>query len=138
MNDNFIDSIAAFKKMGIENSSATRDEKEWEKSRIDCLSSFIKLMQVHPEQQMTVMGLTIEQIRTIKRIAEQCSVEKVVLFPYPDGQNIVPLVRVYGGDKEKFFGYFGWSAMGTNSPAEVASQCDNLIKEYGITLYENV
>lgn len=137
MNDNFIDSIAAFKKLGIENSGTPRDVKEWEKSRVDCLSSVLKLMQVHPEQNMTVMGLTLEQIKIIKSAAEQYSVEKVVLFPYSDGQSVIPLVRVYGGDKEKFFGYLGWSTMGTNSPAEVASECDSLIKEYGITLYEN-
>ena len=55
MNDNFIDSIAAFQKLGIENSRATRDAKEWEKSRVDCLSSVLKLMQMHPEQTVTVM-----------------------------------------------------------------------------------
>ena len=138
MNDNFIDSIAAFKKFSIENSGATRDEKEWEKSRVDCLSSVLKLMQVHPEQNMTVMGLTLEQISAIKRTAEQYSVEKVVLFPYSDGLRVIPLVRVYGGDKESFFRHLGWSSMGTNSPAEVTSAFDSLIKEYGITLYENI
>lgn len=138
MNDNFIDSVATFKKLGIESSGATRDEKEWEKSRVDCLSSVLKLMQVHPEPNVTVMGLTLEQVRTIKKAAEQYSVEKVVLFPYSDGQRVIPLVRVYGGDKERFFGHLGWNTMRTNFPAEVASECDNLIKEYGITLYENI
>jgi hypothetical protein len=138
MNDNFIDSIAAFQKLGIENSRATRDAKEWEKSRVDCLSSVLKLMQMHPEQNVTVMGLTLEQIRTIKKAAEQYSVEKVVLFPYSDGQKVIPFVRVYGGDKEKFFGHLGWSTMRINSPTEGVSECDSLIKEYGITLYENI
>jgi hypothetical protein len=137
MNDNFIDSIAAFQKLGIESSRATRDAKEWEKSRVDCLSSVLKLMQVHPEQNVTVMGLTFEQVRTIKKAAEQYSVEKVVLFPYSDGQKVIPLVCVYGGDKEKFFGHLGWSTMRTNSPVEIASEYNSLIKEYGIIVYEN-
>ena len=95
-------------------------------------------MQVHPEQNMTVMGLTLEQISAIKRAAEQYSVEKVVLFPYLDGQRAIPLMHVYGGDKEGLFRHLGWSSMGTNSPAEVTSEFDSLIKEYGITLYENI
>lgn len=138
MNDNFIDSIAAFRKFGIESSGATREEKELEKSRVDGLSSVLKVMQGHPEQNVTVMGLTLEQIRIIKRVAEQYSVEKVVLFPWSDGQKVIPCVRVYGGDKEKFFEHLEWSTMRTNSPAEFVSKCDSLIDEYGIILYENI
>ena len=136
MNDNFIDSIAAFRKFGIESSSATRDEKEWRKSEIECISSVLKLMNVHPEQNVTVMGLGIEQIRTIKKIAEQCSVEKVVIFPYPNGQNILPLIRVYGGDKNSFFSHNGWSPLQPDTTLEFRSALDSLEKEYGIILYE--
>ncbi len=138
MTNNFIDSIAAFRKFGIENSGATKEEKEWEKFKVDCLSSVLKQMQGHPEQNVTVMGLTLGQVRTIKRAAEQYSVEKVVLFPGSDGQKVIPYVRVYGGDKEKFFGHLGWSTMTTNSPSEFVSKCDSLIDEYGIILYENI
>lgn len=138
MNDNFIDSIAAFKKLEIENSGATRDAKEWEKSRVDCLSSVLKLTPVPPEQNITVMGLTLEQIKTIKMAAEQYSVKKVVLFPYLKGQRVIPLMHVYGGAREKFFRHLGWSTIRNNFPAEVASECDRLIKEYGIILYENI
>lgn len=136
MNDNFIDSIAALRKLGIENSGRTREEKEWEKSGVDCLASILKLLQVHPKQNMNVMGLDIEFISKIKKIAEQCSVEKVILFPYSDGQNIDPLVRVYGGNKEYFFQCLGWSTVNSNTPLEFESVCDSLIKEYGIVLYE--
>lgn len=40
MNDNFIDSIAAWGKFGVENSGRSRDEKEWAKSGVDCSYTF--------------------------------------------------------------------------------------------------
>lgn len=136
MNSQFIDSIAAFSKFGIENSSFPRDDKEWAKSGIDCLSSVLKLMQTYPEQNKTLM-MSIDQISKIKRIARQCSVEKVVLFPYPNGRNILPLIRVYGGDKESFFSQNGWMSLRSDDSLEFVSVFDSLEKEYGVILYEN-
>lgn len=138
MNDKFIDSIATLGKFGIENSRYTRDEKEWAKSGVDCLSSVMKLMQTHPNQDIFVMGLSLEQIRTIKQVAEQCNIEKVVLFPYPNGRNIVPLVRVYGVDNERFFRSLGWTRLQSNTQLGFSSECDGLEKEYGIVLYESI
>ena len=139
MNDKLIDSIAALKKFGIENSGHTREEKEWAKSGVDCLSSVLKLMQqAYPNQNLSVMGLDIEQIRAVKQVAKQYAIEKVILFPCPNGQNIIPLIRVYGGDKEKFLQSFGWNSLQSNYQMEFSSMCDSLEKEYGITLYENI
>lgn len=58
-------------KFGVENSGRSRDEKEWTKSGVDCLSSILKLIQKSATPTMSVMGLDIEQIRNIKQIAEQ-------------------------------------------------------------------
>lgn len=138
MNDKFIDAIAALKKFGIENSGYTRDEKEWAKSGVECLSSVLKLMPTHSNNNMSVMGLSIEQVKKVKQVAEQCGIEKVVLFPFPNGQNIVQLVRVYGGDKERFFRSFGWNNIHSNTQMEFLSDCDGLEKEYGIILYESI
>lgn len=140
MNDNFIDSIAAWGKFGVENSGRSRDEKEWAKSGIDCLSSILKLIQKSATPTMSVMGLDIEQIRNIKQIVEQYAIEKVVLFPYPDGQNIIPLINVYGGDREGFFQYFGLNHIHSNphTQTELWSNFNILEKEYGIILYENI
>lgn len=89
---------------------------------------------------VSVMGLDIEQIRNIKQIAEQYAIEKVVLFPYPDGQNIISLIRVYGGDREGFFQFFGWNHIHSNprTQTELWSNFNILEKEYGIILYENI
>lgn len=46
--ENFIDSIAAFEKLGIESSWQTRDEKELAKTRVDYLSSVLKAFQPFP------------------------------------------------------------------------------------------
>lgn len=140
MNDNFIDSIAVWGKFGVENSGRSRDEKEWAKSGVDCLSSILKLIPKSLTPTMSVMGLDIEQIRSIKQIAEQYAIEKVVLFPYLDGQNIIPLIRVYGGDRERFFQFFGWNHIHSEPPAQIESwsNIDILEKEYGVILYENI
>ena len=140
MNDNFIDSIAAWGKFEVENSGRSRDEKEWVKSGVDCVSSILKLMQKSATPTMSVMGLDIEQIRIIKQIAEQYAIEKVVLFPYPDGQNIVPLIYAHGGNREGFFQFFGWNHIHSNphTQNELWSNFNILEKEYGIILYENI
>lgn len=138
MNNQFLDSIAAFGKFGIENSGRTRDEKEWAKSGVDCLSSVLKLMQAPPKQNILVMGLSLEQIRVVKQVAAQCAIEKAMLFPYPNGENIVPLIRVYGGDKEKFFQSLGWTRLQSNTQLGFSLECDGLEKEYGIVLYESI
>lgn len=138
MNNQFLDSIAAFGKFGIENSGCTRDEKEWAKSGVDCLSSILKLMQAPPKQNMLVMGLSFEQIKAIKQVAAQYSIEKAVLFPYPNGQNIVPLIRVYGGDNDSFFQTLGWTRLQSNAQLGFSLECDSLEKEYGIIIYESI
>ncbi len=140
MNENVIDSIVAWGKFGVENSGRSKDEKEWVKSGVDCLSSILKLMQESATPTMSVMGLDIEQIRSIKQIAKRYATEKVVLFPYPDGQTIIPLIRAYGGDREGFFQYFGWNRIYTNprTQIELESNFNILEKEYGIILYENI
>ncbi len=136
MNQNYIDSIAALSKFRIENSNLTRDNKEWIKSGVDCLSSVFKLIQTYPEQNKFMM-IDIDQISKIKRIAKQCSVEKVVLFPYPNEQNILPLIRAYGGDKSRFFSQNGWMTLQSVANLEFNSALDSLEKEYGVILYEN-
>lgn len=136
MNENFVDAIAALRKFGIESSGCTRDEKEWAKSGVDCISSALKSMLPQPKQNITVMGVDIEQIRTIKNIAEQYGIGKVVLFPCVVNQNIVSLIRAYGGNKEEFFHYLGLPQVDSSTYSNHATEYDILEKEYGVILYE--
>lgn len=134
--DNFIDSVSAFEKLGIESSWQTRDDKELAKARVDCLASILKGIRPFPGQELNI---NIEWIRQIKKFALQYSVEKVVLFPYPVGyQQLAQFIRVYGGKKDKF-----WEAIGAgplisnNVTQEIRTNIDQWINEYGVILYES-
>ena len=71
-------------------------------------------------------------------MAAQYNVTKVALFPCLDNQNIVPLIRVYGEDREKFFHRLGLTPVNPNTYSNYASEYDVLEKEYGVILYENL
>lgn len=138
MNDNYIDFIADLRKINIENSWLTRDEKEQAKTGIDCISDLLKLIQTQPKQNITVMGISMEEIRKIKIIAKQCSVEKVVLFPYPNGQNVLPFIHVYGGNKELFWRYNGYTQSQLETSSNQYPSFEKIEEAYGVILYESI
>lgn len=135
---NFIDSVAAFGKLGIEKSNLSRDDKEYAKSGVDCLSSLLKQLEPRQRVDLSVMGMNLERVRDIKVSARQYSVEKVVLFPYPNGYGVIPLIRVYGGDVKAFFCSIGVSPLEMNISVEEGEKIHDIEKEYGIILYVNV
>lgn len=137
--DNFIDSITAFGKLKIETSGLSRNDKELAKERLDCTKSVLKVMSQFIEQNSRPLIIDYQWINQVKKIAVQHSVEKVVFFPYPLGdQRIAYLIRVYGGDKTGFFEALGWKPLTDNSvtPKE-QDNVTQLENKYGIILYEN-
>ena len=136
MNDHSIDTIASLGKLEVEGSNRDRDEKERIKTKIDCLSSLIKQMQTHPGQNATFMGVPIARIQEVKKIARLCSVNKVELFPFPNGDTVIPLITVQGGDKELFFRLLGSNTIDPNQSSKFASEFDSLREKYGVILYE--
>lgn len=133
--EKFIDSIAAFEKLGIESSWQTRDEKELAKTRVDYLSSVLKAFQPFPVGTPNALSINIEGVRQIKAIASHYSVEKVVLFPYFANHSMIPIMRVYGGDKNKFCEETGQRPLTANTEEYAnMAQCE---KKYGIILYES-
>lgn len=138
MNDNYIDFIADLRKINIENSRFTRDEKEWAKIGVDCMSDLLKMIQTQPKQNITVMGISMEEIRKIKIIAKQCSVEKVVLFPYPNGRNVLPLIHVYGGNKELFWKNNGYLQSQLETSSNQYQSFEKFEEAYGVILYESI
>lgn len=138
---NCIDTIAALGKFGIDNSLRTRDDKEWAKSGIDCLSAILKQMQSFSQQgqNLTIMGMEIEKIPQIKEFAHQYSVEKVVLFPCPINNQIIPYLHVYGGDSKSFFAAMGLECSSSSpyiTPNDNANM-SSLESKYGVILYES-
>lgn len=137
--DNFIDSITAFGKLKIEISGLSRNNKELAKERLDCTKYTLKAISQLIEQNPRTLNMNYKWIRKVKEIAVQYSVEKVVIFPYPLGnQGIAHLIRAYGGDKTGFFEALGWKSLANNSvtPKEQDSMTQ-LENEYGIILYES-
>lgn len=130
----FIDSLADLRKVGIETSGLSRDDKEMAKAGVDCLASALKAVSPFPEQNRNTLNINFEWIRLIKETASRCSAEKVVLFPYFVNQNLIPVMRVYGGDKNRFCEETGQRPLTTNT-----AECVDMAqweKEYGILLYE--
>lgn len=105
---------------------------------IDLIAIFDKEKSAYPERNEKLADLELMQIRKIKQIAAQYSIERVVLFPYFDGLNIKSIIRVYGGDKENFFQNMEWSIMPLNSGKGALSELDRMEREYGIILYESM
>lgn len=137
--NNFIDTIATFSKAGIENSNRTREDKEWRKLGADFLSAMLKQTQPLSQQypHLAVMGIGIEQIPRIKDFACQFHVDKIVIFPCSVNNQVIPIVRIYGGDRQSFVEAMGWKVLGSNAMPEEKIDWNELENEYGIILYEN-
>ena len=136
--ENFIDSVAAFSKLGIEMSGRSPDNRKFAETQVDCLSSLLKLIQPYPKQNLTIQGINFEWVRNIKQIAQQYFVDRVIIFPYPiDQQNIVTLMRVYGTETTEFLCAIGFSHIDRNSiTAEENAALTQWENEYGVILYE--
>ena len=133
----FIDSIADLRKLGIETSGLSRDDRELAKAKIDCFASILKVVQPFPEQNLNTININIEWVRHIKTIARKYFVDKVVLFPYPVNQNLIYHLRVYGGEKANFFEAIGLRALiASNNASEEYANMDQWEKEYGMILYD--
>ena len=134
----FIDSIADLRKLGIEASGLSRDDRELAKAKVDCFASILKVVQPFPEQNLNTININIGWVRHIKTIARKYFVDKVVLFPYPVNQNLIYYLRVYGGEKANFFEAIGLrSLIASNNASEEYENMDQWEKEYGMILYES-
>lgn len=133
--DNFVDLVATFEKCGIEASGQLRDNKELAKARVDYLSSLLKAIQPSPIENTSNLSISFEGVRQFKAIASHCSVKKVVLFPYFVNQYMIPVMRVYGGDINKYCEETGQIPLTANT--EESANIDQWEKEYGIILYES-
>lgn len=138
--NDYIDTVAALTKLGIEMKSQPRDTTELAKAKIDYLSELLKWIQPIPKQPKNNTASNFEWVRQLKITAKKYSVDKVILFPYLDeNQNLVPFLRAYGGETAKFFGEIGLSSsrIGGKITAEGNAILTQWEREYGIILYEN-
>lgn len=134
-NNNYVEPIAVASKMIIEISSLSRDEKEWMKLGVDELAAGIRSLLSSQQTDLSVMGLSLDAIIKIKSVARKCSLDQVMIFPYPVSGKIMPYLCMYGGDRETFCQELGLSLWSQHAVQVCNKQIEELIKAYGVILY---
>ena len=116
--NNLIDMTANIAKLAIENSDNSTINKEFAKIGVDGIKEFLK--SVHPHQQRSnIVGLSLANIQEIKFYAEKCDLDRVVHFPIQlQNGNFTFLMRMYGGDIQKFASSLGMSLIHPTSDGE--------------------
>lgn len=134
--NNPVDAIAAAKKLEIEYSCLTRDEKDIAKAEVDAATEIAKLLVPYSGNKPSAFGMDLSAIARIKECAEQCGVDKVTLIPLPKSiNNGTTLIRCYGGSYKTFFARLDMN----ETPSGFSDERD-LISEYekyfGVIVYE--
>lgn len=96
-----IDFIALSAKLGIESTSMNWWGKQGLNALIDCEAANAK-RQLVQQQNFTVMGLSLDAVKSIKIAAQKHGLERVVLFPCPVNGIIIPCFKMEGGDIAAF------------------------------------
>ncbi len=135
MNYSTIDLIALSGKVGIESTSMNRLAKEGLKTLIDCEASNVK-KQLFLQQNFTVMGLPLNGVNIIKSAAQQCDLDKVVLFPCSINGTVIPCFKMYGKDIATFCQIIGLPLLKKSDVDVNEGELESLIKEYGVILYQ--
>lgn len=135
MNYSTIDLITLSGKLGIEATSMNRFAKEGLKALIDCEASNTK-NQLYLQQNFTVMGLPLNCINIIKSAAQQCGLDKVVLFPCPVNGTIIPCFKMNGGDIVGFCQMIGQPILKKSDVDVNEDEMESIINEYGVILYQ--
>ena len=131
-----IDAIGLFGKVAIENSKMNRDEKEWAKLGVEGLQAVLKSLQSSNTINLSVLGISIEDIRRIKTVARRCLLKRVVLFPCCINGNNYTLFRIYGGDLKSFCDDVGFCQIKQSISECGETMITELINDYGIIVYE--
>ena len=131
-----IDALAFAGKLTVEKSSLNRDNKEWVKLGIEGAQAFLKAMQPPQASNMSVMGLTLEQIAQIKDAAKCFGLKRVVLFPGIVNGCIYPYFRMYEGNIDAFCKQMGIIRMPNTIQGADESKVEEHIRRYGVIVFE--
>ena len=136
MNSTPLIEVAAFAgKVAVENSKMSPIKKEFAKLGIDEIKEFLKTIVPH-QQPSNIVGLSLQDVQTIKYYAEKCGLEKVVHFPIqlPNG-DFTSLMRMYGGDIQQFSSQLGISLIypANNDENERVNFWE---KNFGVIIYQ--
>lgn len=136
MNNSTINLMALGGKLVVESTSWNRLQKEGLKASIDVLVEAMKSTRVTEENEFSVMGLSIYQIRFVKEAAKLYGLDRVIIFPCPINSVLTPCLNMEGGDITGFQKMLGVSPLKRESITTSESNLPALIEQYGIILYQ--
>ena len=136
MNNSTINLMALGGKLVVESTSWNRLQKEGLKASIDVLAEVMKSTRVTEENEFSVMGLSIYQIRFVKEAAKLYGLDRVIIFPFPVNSVLTPCLNMEGGDITGFQKMLGVSPLKRESITTSESNLPALIEQYGIILYQ--
>lgn len=131
-----IDTLAFAGKLAVENSKLNRNSKEWAKLGIEGAQILLKSMPPLHTSDMSVMGFTLDEIARIKETARCYGLKRVVLFPCNVNGRVHSFFRMYEGNIEAFCVKLGITRFSDSISASEEALIDELIKTYGIIVYE--
>lgn len=135
MNNSAINLMALGGKLVVESTSWNRLQEEGLKASIDVLAEVMKSTRVTEENEFSVMGLSIYQIRFVKEAAKLYGLDRVIIFPCPINSVLTPCLNMEGGDITSFQKMLGVSPLKRESITTSESNLPALIEQYGIILY---
>lgn len=135
MNNSAINLLALGGKLVVESTSWNRLQKEGLKASIDVLAEVMKSTRATEENEFSVMGLSIYQIRFVKEAAKLYGLDRVIIFPCPINSVLTPCLNMEGGDIPGFQKMLGVSPLKRESITTSESNLPALIEQYGIILY---
>ena len=136
MNNSAINLMALGGKLVVESTSWNRLQKEGLKASIDVLAEVMKSTRVTEENEFSIMGLSIYQIRFVKEAAKLYGLDRVIIFPCPINSALTPCLNMEGGDITGFQKMLGVSPLKRESITTSESNLPALIEQYGIILYQ--
>ena len=136
MNNSAINLMALGGKLVVESTSWNRLQKEGLKASIDVLAEVMKSTRVTEENEFSVMGLSIYQIRFVKEAAKLYGLDRVIMFPCSVNSVLTPCLNMEGGDITGFQKMLGVSPLKRESITTSESNLPALIEQYGIILYQ--
>lgn len=136
MNNSAINLMALGGKLAVESTSWNRLQKEGLKASIDVLAEVMKSTRVTEENEFSVIGLSIYQIRFVKDAAKLYGLDRVIIFPCPINFVLTPCLNMEGGDITGFQKMLGVSPLQRESITTSESNLPALIEQYGVILYQ--
>ena len=136
MNNSAINLMALGGKLVVESTSWNRLQKEGLKASIDVLAEVMKNTRVAEENEFSVMGLSIYQIRFVKDAAKLYGLDRVIILPCSVNSVLTPCLNMEGGDITGFQKMLGVSPLKRESITTSESNLPALIEQYGVILYQ--